>query len=151
LRETNANLQALFGASRGTDTYVLDPTTVAGWTHVAGSKSVNELMLQWNYRGFNVNSLDKLGPDIRIAGYGVFNRDYTLPSRNIERRSEIRDNLTSIRGRHTLKIGGDLLVRGIHGDNEVLFGGRFTFGALPGSLLNPALPASFTINALQAY
>src|SRR5262249_47332997 len=58
---------------------------------------------------------------------------------------------TSIRGRHTLKIGGDLLVRGIHGDNEVLFGGRFTFGALSGSLLNPALPASFTINALQAY
>src|SRR5206468_6630928 len=72
LRETNANLQALYGASRGTDTYLLDPTTIAGWTHIGGAKLVNALSLQWNYRTFNVNSLDKIGPDIRIAGYGIF-------------------------------------------------------------------------------
>jgi outer membrane receptor protein involved in Fe transport len=43
------------------------------------------------------------------------------------------------------------LVRGTHSENDVFFAGRFTFGDLPGSLLLPALPPSFTINALQAF
>lgn len=150
-RETNANLQALFGASRGNETYVLDPTTVAGWTHISGPNLVNSLAVQWNYRAFNVSSAETLGPELRIAGYGIFNRDIYLPSRNIERRTQFKDNLTYVRGSHTLKAGGEVLIRGVHSDSEVLFGGRFTFGTLPGALLNPALPSSFTINALQAY
>src|SRR5207247_2650354 len=60
--ETNANLQALSGASRGTDTYLLDQTTMGGWTHSFGPRLINNLTLQWSYRTFNVNSIEKFGP-----------------------------------------------------------------------------------------
>jgi hypothetical protein len=151
LRESNANLQALFGASRGTEVYTLDPTTIGSWMHFFGPNLINEAAVQWNYRGFNVTSAEKLGPEILIAGFGVFNRDFTLPSRTIERRYQMKDNLTYVRGPHTIKLGGEALVRGIHSESEVFVGGRFTFGPLPASLLNPAIPPTYTINSLQAF
>ncbi|MBS1854074.1 MAG: TonB-dependent receptor [Acidobacteria bacterium] len=151
IEESNANLQSLVAASRGTRMTQYDPTSAGGWTHVFSPFLVNEAHAQWNYRGFYMNSLDPYGPEVRINGYGIFNRDYLLPSINIERRYEARDNLTYFSGRHTWKVGGVLLERGAHSETDVLFSGRFTFGDLPGTLLNPNLPASFTINALQAY
>lgn len=151
LDESNANLQALLGASRGLEVDVFDPTTLLGWTHTFSPRVVNEARFQWNYRGFKVYSREKFGPELRIQGFGVFNRDYVLPTRTIERRYEMKDNLTIVRGSHILKTGGQVLVRGINTENHVFFGGRFVFGALPGSLLNPALPPTFTINALQAF
>ena len=151
VRENNANLQALFGASRGTEMYTLDPTTIGSWKHFFGPNFINETTLQWNYRSFKVNSAEKLGPELSIAGFGLFNRDYTLPSRTTERRYQVKDNLTYVRGPHTLKLGGEVLIRGIRSESEALFGGRFTFGSLPMSLLNPAIPPNYTINALQAF
>lgn len=149
--ESNANLQSLVGASRGTVEHLFDPTTAGGWMHVFTPRVINEAHLQWAYRGFDMNSIDPYGPEVRIAGYGIFNRDFLLPSLNIERRYELRDNLTWYSGRHTLKFGEQLLVRGAHSESDVFFSARFTFGDLPGTLLDPALPASFTINALQAF
>jgi hypothetical protein len=151
IEESNANLQSLVAASRGTVMTQFDPTSAGSWTHVFSPFLVNEAHVQWNYRGFYMNSIDPYGPELRINGYGIFNRDYLLPSINIERRYELRDNLTRFSGHHTWKLGGQLLVRGAHSETDVLFGGRFTFGDLPGNLLDPNLPASFTINALQSY
>jgi len=151
LNETNANLEALIGASRGLETQQLDPTLAVGWTRVGSPRFVNEAHIQWGYRRFYVDSVDKFGPELRISGYGVFNEDYLLPSRNIERRAEIRDDLTWIRGSHTVKFGVQSLIRGTHSESHIFFSGRFTFGDLPGFLLDPNLPATFTINALQAF
>jgi hypothetical protein len=128
-----------------------DPTTAAGWTRVFNPRLVNEARAQWNYRGYSLNSVDKIGPEIRIAGFGTFNRDYLLPSRNIERRYEMKNDLTWLTGSHSLKFGALALVRGTHSEGHVFFGGRFAFGDLPGAVLNPALPPSFTINALQSF
>lgn len=149
--ESNANIRALVGASRGTDENTLDPTTIAGWTRTFSPRAFNQAHVQWGYRRFKVNSLDTFGPEIRIAGFGVFNRDINLPSANIERRYEVRDVFTRLAGRHTFKAGGSVLVRGTYSRSEVFFPGRFTFGDLPGSVLNPALPPTFVINGLQSY
>jgi len=151
VNESNANIQALAGASRGIEIYTLDPTAVLGWTHTFSPSLVNEARVQWNYRGFRVNSVEKFGPELRIQGFGVFNRDLVLPTRTIERRTEIKDNLSLIAGDHILKFGGQALVRGINTENHIFFPGRFVFGDLPGQLLNPALPPTFTINALQSF
>jgi hypothetical protein len=149
--ERNANLQSLVGASRGTILKNYDPSVALGWTHSFSPWLVNEARGQFAYRGFQMSSIDPYGPELRIPGYGVFNRDYLLPSINIERRTELRDNVTWYKGGHAFKFGGLLLLRGAHSETDVFFSGRFTFGDLPGTVLDPALPASFTINALQAF
>jgi hypothetical protein len=151
LEETNANVQALVGASRGTEVKLIDPTLLLGWTRTANSRFINEARVQANYRKFSVASLEKFGPELRIHGYGVFNRDFALPSRNVERRYEIRDTVTHGRGAHLLKFGAQLLVRNVYSESHVFFPGRFTFGDLPARVLNPALPPELSISALQAF
>ncbi len=96
--ESNANVQALVGASRGYQTDELDSTTGLGWTHLFGTDLVNDARFQWNYRNLIVGSTDPFGPQIDIPGYGFFNRDTQLPSEAIERRWEIKDALTWARG-----------------------------------------------------
>jgi hypothetical protein len=151
LNESNANLQALVGASRGLETEQFDPTATAGWTRVISPRLTNQAQVQWAYRSFNVDSIEKFGPELRIHGFGVFNQDYLLPTRSIERRLELKDDLTWERGRHRMKFGGRALVRGTHSDSHIFFTGRFTFGDLPGAVLDPSLPPTFTLNALQSF
>jgi hypothetical protein len=151
LHETDANLQALLGATRGIRADLFDPTAILKWTHIFSDHAINEAHLQTNYRNSGFASVEPYGPEIRILGYGVFNRDPNLPARNIENRQEFTDSFSYVRGAHTWKMGGQILVRGIHADDDVFFGGRFVFGELPGSLLNPALPPEFTITSLQAF
>ena len=151
LNESNANLQALVGASRGLVTNQFDPTAILGWTHVFSSRFTNEARVQASYRHFVMQTREPYGPEIRIAGYGVFNRDIFLPSRNIERRFEIKDNVNMALGRHVFKFGGQAWIRSALADSDVFFPGRFTFGELPGSVIDPSLPPNFTITALQAF
>jgi hypothetical protein len=42
-------------------------------------------------------------------------------------------------------------VRGTHTESHIFFTGRFTFGELPGSVLDPAFPSTFTLNSLQSF
>jgi len=149
--ESNANLQALVGASRGLESSQFDPTAILGWTHVSSPQLTNDLRVQANYRHFSMHTQEKFGPEIRIAGYGIFNRDIFLPSRNIERRYEIKDNAARVLGKHILKFGGEALIRGVLADNEVFFPGRFNFGDLPAAVIDPSLPANFNLTALQAF
>ncbi len=151
LNESNANIQALVGASRGLITYQFDPTAILGWTRVISANSTNELRAQAGYRKFRMQTQEQYGPEISIAGYGIFNRDLFLPSRNIERRYDIKDNVSRVMGKHVFKFGGEALIRGILADSDVFFPGEFTFGSLPGALINPALPADFNLTALQAF
>ena len=148
--ETNATVQALVGASRGHRIHELDHTPLLGWTRRFGTTLINEAHAQWNYRGFDVYSLEPFGPQIDIPGFGFFNRVTQLPSFAIERRYEIRDALTYSRGAHTVRAGGSVLARGNYSNPQVFGAGRFTFGALPGGLVNAAL-ASTSITALQAF
>src|SRR5262249_20179957 len=79
-RESNANVQALVGASRGTDVELIDSTSILGWTHTFNQRTLNEVRLQWNYNDSIVKSTEKFGPAISINGFGFFNRDPFLPS-----------------------------------------------------------------------
>jgi len=148
--ETNPNIRALVGASRGTHISTLDSTAMLGWTHSFSERALNETHFQWTYSNFLVNSLEKYGPEINIAGYGFFNRDFALPSYSIARRYEIKDNFSYHRGAHKFKAGVQVVFRGIRSESHSFFSGRFSFGPLPGSLLSPAL-ASTTLTGLQTF
>ncbi len=148
--ETNANIRALVGASRGYRVKFIDSTSALGWTRTFSARAVNEARFQWNYIDSAYSSLDRFGPEINIAGFGFFNRDIFLPSYVTQRRYEAKDNFSYFRGSHNLKFGGMVLARGNHSESHTFFPGRFNFGELPGALVNAAL-ASTSITGLQAF
>lgn len=138
--ETNPNLQGLVGYSRGFIGEVIDATGMLGLTSAFSHRTINELRGQYNYYNGLTDTNDKFGPALEIFGTGLFNRDRFLPSDVIERREEIVDNLTLVRGSHTLKLGGQLLLRNNHSNSATFFSGRFTFGTLPGIVLLQGIP-----------
>jgi hypothetical protein len=148
--ETNPNLAGLVGFSRGYISDWFDLTTVAGWTRTLSPSMVNELRVQYAYYDALTDTNEPHGPALEIAGFGAFNRDRFLPNNSISRRTEVADNLSFVRGSHSLKTGAYLLFRHNWSYSATFMSGRFTFGTLPGAFVSPAL-ASTTINALQAF
>jgi hypothetical protein len=111
---------------------------------------VNEARVQYNYNDALTASNDPFGPALEIAGYGFFNRDRLLPSDIRLRREELVENIHIRRAAHSAKIGAYVLIRQDNSDSKTFFGGRFTFGPLPGAFVSPAL-TGISINALQAF
>jgi hypothetical protein len=148
--DTNPNVTALIGVSRGYVQEYLDSDALAQWTHTFSPQMVNEARAQFDYYDSLTKSTDPFGPALEIAGYGFFNRDRFLPADNISRREEMLDNLTITKGRHTIKMGGYGLIRNSRSASYTFFSGRFTFGTMPGAFVDPSL-ASVTLTALQAF
>jgi hypothetical protein len=149
--ETNEGIGALVGFSRGFVQNFFDSNALVSWTHIFSASVVNEFRGQFNYYDSFTGSVDPYGPALEIAGYGFFNRDRFLPSDVIQRRYEMGDNLSIMKGRHNFRIGGTILPRVNHTDSKTFMSGRFTFGTLPAAFVSSALPATLTINALQAF
>lgn len=162
VRETNPDVQALTGFSRGTSILNWDSTLQGSWFHQFSAYTSNEVRAQWNWDQLNVTTNDPGGPGLDVQGFGFFGRNIFLPSFTTVRRYEIADNLTLIRGNHTLRLGGYELLRGNNTSSQTFFPGRFEFLQLPGGLISPCLqvpaacglPASVSgtpISNLQAW
>ena len=162
LTESDPDVQALIGFSRGTSVLNWDSTLLGSWFHQLGGDSMNELRLQWNWDQFNVDTNDPGGPGLDVQGYGFFGRGIFLPSHSTLRRYEFADNLSLMRGHHTMRMGFDELVRGNNTASDTFFSGRFEFLDLPGAALSDCLQApvscglsaslpSASINTLQAW
>ena len=148
--DTNQNLSALVGLSRGYVQDTFDSNALLGWTHSFHSRLVNEARVQFNYDDPFTGTNDPFGPALEIAGYGFFNRDRFLPSDQITRREELTDNLSFFHGTHSFKLGAYTLIRNNSSNSATFMSGRFTFGTLPGSFVNPVL-ASAPLTALQGF
>ncbi|HYL63865.1 MAG TPA: TonB-dependent receptor [Candidatus Methylomirabilis sp.] len=148
--EENPDVQSLTGFSAGSSIHEYDDNIMAAWYHQFSSTAQNELQLQFDYATLNVipNEPGEVGLQIpsfvNNLGTNIF-----IPSLTITRRYEIADNFTLVRGNHTMKFGGEELLRGNHTESHTFFPGRFVFGSLPGGLISPQLAAT-TINPLQA-
>jgi hypothetical protein len=149
-KDTNASTRALVGSSRGSDFRYWDNTLTGGWTRVISPTLVNDVRVLGNYNDQTVSSLEPFGPEININGFGFFNKDIFLPNVSLTKKLEIRETISAFTGRHGIKAGALVNIRQNRSDTQTFFGGRFTFGSLPGGLVNAAL-ASTTINALQAF
>jgi hypothetical protein len=138
--EENTDVNSLTGFSRGSSIKpAYDHTLLGSWFHQFSPKTLNEARAQWNYSHFDVvpNTPGQAGLD--IPGFGNFGTQIFLPSLTIMRRYEIADNLTLVRGHHTMKFGGYFLYRGNHTESHTFFPGRFVFGNLPGILVSVCL------------
>ena len=150
LTESDPDVQALVGFSRGTSVLDWDNTLQGSWLHQFSARSINEARFQWNLYQFNVDTNDHGGPGLDVQGYGFFGRNIFLPSHTTARRYEFADSLTLIRGRHTMRMGAYELIRGNNTTSDTFFAGRFEFLDLPGNLLSPCLEAPAACNLASA-
>lgn len=139
LTESDPDVQALIGFSRGTSQLDWDSTLEGAWFHQFSPRTSNEARAQWNYYQFNVSTNDQGGPGLDVQGFGFFGRGIFLPSFSTVRRYELADNVTLIRGRHTFKLGAYELLRFNKTISDTFFAGRFEFLQLPGGLVSPCL------------
>ncbi|HLW52587.1 MAG TPA: carboxypeptidase regulatory-like domain-containing protein [Candidatus Angelobacter sp.] len=138
-REENPDVQSLTGFSRGSSVHALDHTILGSWFHQFSARTQNDAHVQFNYAGFNVipNVPGEVGLD--VPGFGNFGTQIFIPNLTIMRRYEIADNVTAVRGKHSMKFGVTELYRGNHTESHTFFPGRFVFGNLPGFILSPCL------------
>jgi hypothetical protein len=150
LTETDPDLQALTGFSRGTSELAWDSTVQGSWFHQFSANTQNEAFAQWNWYQFNVDTNDLGGPGLDVEGYGFFGRGIFLPSHTTGRRYEFGDNLTLVRGHHTIRTGFEELIRGNNTTSQTFFAGRFEFLELPGALVSLCLEAPAACGATTA-
>ncbi|HXN73997.1 MAG TPA: TonB-dependent receptor [Candidatus Acidoferrales bacterium] len=142
--EQNPDVQSLTAFSAGSSIRDYDNNIQGAWFHQFSPTTQNELRLQWDYNSFNVIPNEPGQVGIQIPGFiNNLGTNIFLPNLTILRRTEIADNVTMIRGRHTIQFGGNELLRGNHTESHTFLPGRFVFGSLPdnGTLLSPLLPS----------
>jgi hypothetical protein len=137
--EANVDSLGLTSFSRGNSIHSYDHTAQAAWYHQFSPETQNELRGEFSYSTFNAipNVPGQVGLD--LSGFASFGTQIFLPSLSILRRYSAADNLTLIRGHHTVKAGVYFLERGNHTESHTFFPGRFEFGNLPGGILSPCL------------
>lgn len=150
--EESPDVQSLTGLSRGSSIKAYYSTLQGSWFHQFSSNTSNEARLQFNYTNFNVipNEPGEVGLD--IPGYANLGTNIFIPNFSILRRFEFADNLTMIRGHHSMKMGFYELIRGNHTESHTFFPGRFVFGSLTSALLSPCLasPAACGLTGVNA-
>jgi len=150
--EENPDVQSLTGFSAGSSTHDYDNNLQASWYHVFSPRTENEFRFQWDYNSFDVipNTPGQAG--IQIASFANnLGTNIFLPNLTILRRYELADNVTLVRGSHTIKFGGNEILRGNHTESHTFLPGRFVFGPLPGALLSPQLSGlADGLNSLQS-
>jgi Carboxypeptidase regulatory-like domain len=142
-KEENPDVHSLTGFTAGSSIRDYDNNALAAWYHQFSAAVQNELRLQFDYTSFDVipNVPGEVG--LQIPGFvNNLGTSIFIPNYTITRRYEIGDNFTIIRGHHTMRFGGDELLRGNHTESHTFFPGRFVFGSLPGLLISPCLSPS---------
>jgi hypothetical protein len=150
--EENPDVQSLTGFSAGSSTHDYDNNLQASWYHVFSPRTENEFRFQWDYNSFDVIPNTPAQVGLQIASFANnLGTNIFLPNLTILRRYEFADNVTLVRGNHTIKFGGNEILRGNHTESHTFLPGRFVFGPLPGSLLSPQLSGlADGLNSLQS-
>ena len=159
--EQSPDVHSLTAFSAGSSSKTVDHNLQGAWYHLFNASAQNELRIQWNHEDFDV--LPNVPGEVGIQIPGFINNlgsNIFLPNLTTLRRTEFADNVTVIRGSHTLQFGASVVLRGNDTASHTFLPGRFVFGSLPGGAISPCLqvPAacglttatpSF-INSLQA-
>lgn len=127
---------ALDAVSNGVSFDTRDFSMVIADTHIFSPTKLNDFKFQFAKREFAVPTNDPDGPQISLSGVAEFGREFFNPTGYDQDVWQIVDNLTLIKGKHTLKLGGDVNFMDMSGFAEVFLGGEFTFGeAIPLGLI----------------
>jgi hypothetical protein len=151
----NSQLEGITAFSRGVVSDFSDQTLLLNDNYVISANFVSESRLLFNRTRFNARNRDAVGPSIDINGYGLFGKDWTLPTDFGEWHGQLQQNFFWMKGRHSIRFGADINPVRVSAILQTNFGGRFTFGEylpygafLSGLTGDPNTPA--TIAALLA-
>jgi hypothetical protein len=135
--EENPDVQSLTGFSAGSSIHNYDNNIQGAWYHEFSPTTQNEFRVQFDYNSFNVIPNEPGEVGVQILGFANnLGTNIFLPNFTILRRNEFADNFSMNRGHHTIKFGGDELLRGNHSESHTFFPGRFVFGPLPGAAVS---------------
>ncbi|MGB9243069.1 MAG: TonB-dependent receptor [Candidatus Acidiferrales bacterium] len=160
--EVNAENQN-FGQNAGSRTSVQqtrDLAIVGQHTTSISSTLFNEFRFQYARRGLHYGFSPLPGgdlPAVNITGAAFFGREPFSTEDRIERRFQWTDNLTWIKGAHTLKFGADTnLIQLRSSKSQILtlnYGGVYSFGGLDAGSISDAFGAAGApgFSAVQAY
>jgi Carboxypeptidase regulatory-like domain/TonB dependent receptor-like, beta-barrel len=151
--EESPDVQSLTAFSAGSSIHAYDSNLQGAWFHLFSSQTQNELRAQWDYEHFNVVPNEPGEAGIQIPGFiNNLGTNIFLPNFTILRRYEFADNVTMIRGNHTIKFGGDEVLRGNHTESHTFMPSRFVFSPIPASafLTDPTLPFPALFTSLQS-
>ena len=137
--EENSNLGALTTFSASDQVKDWDSTLRAAWAYNISSSTANEASFQWSDSKLQSVPNDPGGPAINIAGYGMFGRNINSPTTAHQHHYDFADNLTWVRGQHTVQVGGSILLRQDKNNVQSYSSGLFSFGELDGGVLSPCL------------
>ena len=131
--------------SNATTLAVSDTTILVGWTHNFGSNVVNQLRVQLSPKNSAITTPRPEGSTaLIITGVAAFNRNSLAPFNTLQDRYQFEDNLTWIKGNHTMKFGGSFRPVNYQVRNDLWVGGEWNFsgGVYPLTVLLGTLPAA---------
>ncbi len=99
----------LNAVSRGTGLNDTDQTVVVSNVTTLSSRTLNEARVQYTNSKLEAPANDEVGPAVNITGVGNFGIATTSPLARDINLFEAVDNISTIRGAHSLKFGGDFL------------------------------------------
>jgi hypothetical protein len=131
----------VFGQNAGTRAGInqyRDIAVVFQHDTILSDRDFNEFRFQGARRGLHYGYSDLPGGSdigVNIPGYAYFGREPYSTVDRIERRFAWTDNVTLIRGKHTIKLGGDYTLIQLRSGKpqifELDFGGDVNFGGIP--------------------
>jgi hypothetical protein len=100
----------LSDVSRSTRLDNRDHSFAANWTSMLSPRAVNELRFQFTRSRLSAPGSDVTGPAVSIAGVANFGASTNSPVGRDNSLTEVNDSFSLIRGAHTLRFGGGLLL-----------------------------------------
>jgi hypothetical protein len=145
--QNNDQIAGLLAYERTAALRSLDPTAVLTLSSVLSPRALNDFRFSWARRKFDMTPNSRAAP-VNIPGVAFLGRENILPHYRTEDHAHLVNALTANRGRHTFKLGGDIMLCPTRVEYHRLTNGLFTFGpqAAPG-----ALGGSPPLTAVQAY
>jgi hypothetical protein len=123
----------LNAVSRGTGLDNTDQTVLVGNTTLISKRTINEARFQFTNSDLKAPVNDVIGPAVGIAGVANFGIATVSPLARKIQLFELVDNVTTVRERHSIKAGVDVL----HNKVDILFPG--------------ALQGVYAFNSLNAF
>lgn len=156
IEESAANQNLGENSFSRTATQTYHDFSIAGQhTLLLGANKVNELRLQFARHPVNFAPTKFAGGNgvaVNIPGFAYFGKTPFSVVDRIEDQSQLQDNFTYTRGRHTFKTGVDLRYIPINFKQGQLYGGGdYTFAALAATDVSPQLAGLPGFSPIQAY
>lgn len=120
----------LTAASRGTALENVDQTIALGEVATLSSRTANEARFQYTRSRLGAPVNDPVGPAITISGVANLGTSTSSPTGRDLDLYELADSITTERGRHTIKFGGDFLLNRVNITFPGTLQGAYTFSSL---------------------